>query len=283
MTHLLADRRVRLVFDNFNASGAVVTGAANGIGRALAFALAREGCSVVLADLDREELVATEADLAATGATVFSCATDVADAVDVERLADFAFDRLGAVQILCNNAGIVGPTGDPVWEIDVEEWNRVFGVNVMGVLNGIRSFVPRMQRLGEPCHVVNVASECGWVPSATVPQYFASKHAVVSLTESLRLQAAEQHLWLTTTLLCPRLVDTGITEREKARIEAAGKETGSAYTSDQEVVASLPKQSPELVADCTIQAMRTGKFHVFPDPESKLTLQTEFDEVLASI
>jgi short-subunit dehydrogenase len=159
----------------------------------------------------------------------------------------------------------------------------VFGVNVMGVLNGLRSFVPRMQQLGAPCHVVNTASECGWVPSASVPQYFASKHAVVSLTESLRLQAAEQYPWLTATLLCPRLVDTGITEREKARIEAAGIATGSAYTADQAVVASLPKQSPAFVAECTIDAMRAGKFHVFPDPASKRTLMREFDEVLASI
>ncbi|GAA3152245.1 NAD(P)-dependent dehydrogenase (short-subunit alcohol dehydrogenase family) [Kribbella aluminosa] len=271
------------MFDNFDGSGAVVTGAAHGIGRALAFALAREGCAVVLADLDRDGLVATEAALAAVGAKTFTCITDVADAAAVDGLADFAFDRLGAVQILCNNAGIVGPTGNPVWEIDVDEWSRVFGVNVMGVLNGLRSFLPRMQQLGEPCHVVNTASECGWVPSASVPQYFASKHAVVSLTESLRLQAAEQYPWLTTTLLCPRLVDTGITERERTRIEAAGKATGAAYTTDQAVVASLPKQSPAFVADCTIDAMRAGKFHVFPDPESKQTLMGEFDEVLASI
>ncbi|MGC0367441.1 NAD(P)-dependent dehydrogenase (short-subunit alcohol dehydrogenase family) [Rhodococcus sp. 27YEA15] len=271
------------MFDNFAGSGAVVTGAAHGIGRALALALAREGCSVVLADLDRGGLHETENLVTETGAAAFTCVTDVADPTAVDRLADFAFDRLGAVQILCNNAGIVGPTGNPVWEIDAEEWSRVFGVNVTGVLNGMRSFLPRMQQLGQSCHVVNTASECGWVPASSVPQYFASKHAVVSLTESLRLQAADQYPWLTTTLLCPRLVDTGITEREKTRIEAAGKESGAAYTADQAVVAALPKQTPEFVADCTIDAMRSGKFHVFPDPASKQTLKDEFDEVLASI
>jgi NAD(P)-dependent dehydrogenase (short-subunit alcohol dehydrogenase family) len=270
------------MFDNFDGSGAVVTGAANGIGRALAFALARAGSAVVLVDLDRDGLLATEAELAATGAKTFTFVADVSDASQVDALADFAFDRLGAVQILCNNAGIVGPTGDPVWEIDADEWSRVFGVNVTGVLNGLRSFMPRMQQLGEACHVVNTASECGWVPSASVPQYFASKHAVISLSESLRMQAAEKHPWLTTTLLCPRLVDTGITEREKTRIEAAGKATGAAYTTDQSTVASLPKQTAEFVADCTIEAMRAGKFYVFPDPESRQTLKDEFDEVLAS-
>jgi NAD(P)-dependent dehydrogenase (short-subunit alcohol dehydrogenase family) len=270
------------MFDNFHGRAAVVTGGAHGIGRSLAFALAAQGSAVVLADVDADGLVHTEKDLAATGARVAVCVTDVGDCAQVEHLAEFAFEKFGGVNILCNNAGIVGPTGDPVWEIDEGEWERVFRVNVVGMLNGLRSFIPRMAKLGTACHVVNTSSECGWVASATVPQYFASKHAIVSLTESLRLQAAAQYPWLTTTLLCPRLVETDITERERARIEAAGIASGAAYENAQEL-AQLFRQSPDVVAERTIEAMKSGKFYVFPDPESKGTLSAEFDEVLSAI
>jgi 1-deoxy-11beta-hydroxypentalenate dehydrogenase len=270
------------MFDNFDGRGAVVTGAAHGIGRSLAFALAAEGCKVVLADVDLAGLESTHGALEAVGATVFTAVTDVADPDQVEKLAEFSFERLGGVTILCNNAGIVGPTADPVWEIDLDEWKRVFGVNVLGVLNGLRSFIPRMQHLETDCHIVNTASECGWVPSATVPQYFASKHAVVSLTESLRMQAAANYPWLKTTLLCPKIVDTGITQREKARIEAVGLASGSAYAEEDATLDRPLKQSPDLVAQLTVAAMRAGRFYVFPDPASKTTLGAEFDQVLAA-
>jgi NAD(P)-dependent dehydrogenase (short-subunit alcohol dehydrogenase family) len=270
------------MFDNFAGHGAVVTGAAHGIGRSLAFALAGEGCKVMLADVDPAGLESTKADLEAIGATVFTAVTDVADPDKVGELAEFSFNQLGGVTVLCNNAGIVGPTADPVWEIDLNEWRRVFEVNVLGVLNGLRSFIPRMQHLGTDCHVVNTASECGWVPSAMVPQYFASKHAVVSLSESLRMQAAAKYPWLTTTLLCPRIVDTGITLREKARIEAVGLASGSAYAEGQADIDEQAKQSPDVVAGLTIEAMRAGRFYVFPDPVSKAALGAEFDEVLAA-
>jgi NAD(P)-dependent dehydrogenase (short-subunit alcohol dehydrogenase family) len=270
------------MFDNFDGRGAVVTGAAHGIGRSLAFALAAEGCRVMLADVDPAGLESTKDALEGAGATVFTAVTDVADPDQVEKLADASFDRLGEVTVLCNNAGIVGPTADPIWEIDLDEWNRVFEVNVLGVLNGMRSFIPRMQHHGIDCHIVNTASECGWVPSAIVPQYFASKHAIVSLTESLRLQAAAKYPWLTTTLLCPRIVDTGITQREKARIEAVGLASGSAYAEEQAAIDQLVKQSPDVVARLTIEAMRAGRFYVFPDPASKAALGAEFDQVLAA-
>jgi NAD(P)-dependent dehydrogenase (short-subunit alcohol dehydrogenase family) len=270
------------MFDNFEGSGAVVTGAANGIGRALAFALAAEGCRIVLVDVDDAGLQRTRTDLQDVGYTAYARRVDVSDPGQVEDLAAWSFEQLGNVRVLCNNAGIVGPTGDPLWAVDLAEWKRVFDVNVIGALNGLRSFLPRMARLGTACHVVNTSSECGWVPSATVPQYFASKHALVSLTESLRLQATASYPWLRATLLCPRIVDTGITEREKKRIEESGLDSGAAYTTDQEAISKLVKQTPDLVAERTIEAMRNGTFYVFPDPESKTALQAEFGAVLAA-
>ncbi len=266
------------MFNNFNGRGAVITGAAHGIGRSLAFALAAEGCEVILADVDLAGLESTQRSLQAIGVTAFPAVTDVADPDQVEKLAEFSFERLGSVTILCNNAGIVGPIADPVWKVELDEWNRVFEVNVLGVLNGLRSFIPRMERLRTNCHIVNTASECGWLPSAIAPQYFASKHTIVSLTESLRLQAAAKYPWLTTTLLCPKIVDTGITQREKARIETADPAGGLAWAT----VAQLVKQSPDLVAQRTIEAMYAGRFYVFPHPASKATLGAEFDQVLAA-
>ena len=158
-------------------SVAVITGAASGIGRGMAKRFAAEGMSVVLADIEVEPLAKLETDLRATGATVLAVRTDVSNADDVENLAVQTLDTFGAVHILCNNAGVV--CSRPIWEHTLADWEWVLGVNLWGVVHGIRAFVPRMLTQETECHIVNTASILGLVRGPGEGIYKVSKHAVV--------------------------------------------------------------------------------------------------------
>src|SRR5829696_4393189 len=153
---------------------AVVTGAGSGIGRALASRLAAEGMRVVVADLGAGALTGTERMLRGEGATVLAVPTDVASEAEVEGLAERAYAAFGAVHVLCNNAGVVGRFG-AVWEQSDADWQLVLGVNLFGPLHGIRAFVPRMLRQGEPAHIVNTVSEAGFTSRPYTSVYNASK------------------------------------------------------------------------------------------------------------
>ena len=155
-------------------SVAVITGAASGIGRGMAKRFAAEGMSVVLADIEVEPLAKLETDLRATGATVLAVRTDVSNADDVENLAVQTLDTFGAVHILCNNAGVV--CSRPIWEHTLADWEWVLGVNLWGVVHGIRAFVPRMLTQETECHIVNTASILGLVRGPGEGIYKVSKH-----------------------------------------------------------------------------------------------------------
>ncbi|MDO7833424.1 SDR family NAD(P)-dependent oxidoreductase [Sphingobium sp. HBC34] len=187
---------------------AVVTGAASGIGRGLATRFAELGLRLVLADLDEDRLADAAADCARDGVDVVAQRTNVADAGEVERLRDVALARFGQVDILCNNAGIVSPFR-PMWDNPLVDWQRVIDVNLWGVIHGIRSFVPAMVAAGRG-HVVNTASMAGLIVVPSNGIYNATKHAVVSLSETLEadLKAAGHDVGV--TVLCPGLVDTAM-------------------------------------------------------------------------
>ena len=159
---------------------AVVTGAASGMGLAFANRFAEEGMSVVVADIESEPLAMAEAAIKAKGGKVLAVRTNVLEEQDIERLADAAFEAFGNVHVLCNNAGVAGGRALPVWEMPLTDWEWVFGVNFMGVLRGIRAFVPRMLENGDEGHIVNTASMAGLLTSAD--PYAVSKHSVVCLT-----------------------------------------------------------------------------------------------------
>ncbi len=194
---------------------AVVTGAASGIGRALAERFAAERMRVVLADVEPDALESARAALAATGAEVTAVRTDVSKADDVERLADAVITTFGKVHVVCNNAGVF--TGGRVWQAPLSDYEWVFGVNVWGVLHGVRSFVPRMLALGEPGHVVNTASMAGVTNAPMASAYYMSKHAVVALSESLFHELAMERAPIGVSVLCPELVHTGIARSERNR------------------------------------------------------------------
>jgi NAD(P)-dependent dehydrogenase (short-subunit alcohol dehydrogenase family) len=240
---------------------AVVTGGASGIGRALAFQLAAERMSVVLADIEQTALDACAADLAAaTGAEVAAVVTDVSDPEAVEALAAVTVERFGAVHVVCNNAGVV--TMGPGWEQPLADWRWVLGVDLWGVVNGMRTFVPIMLRQGEPAHVVNTASIAGLVPSPTITPYNVAKAGVVALSESLAMELAELGAPIGVSVLCPGVVPTRIAESSRNR---PGRGAG-----DLTPVLDLPTQvelpstawTPEQIAARVVAAIRSDEFWI---------------------
>jgi NAD(P)-dependent dehydrogenase (short-subunit alcohol dehydrogenase family) len=190
---------------------AVVTGAAGGIGLALATALADRGDRVVLADIDAERLQVAADRLG----TDLAIPTDVADPVAVERLAA----TVTTPDLVCLNAGVAGTEAGPPWESGPEEWQRVLGVNLDGVVNGLRSFIPRMLERAAPSSVLITASLAGLVTWPGGGPYDASKHAVVAVAEQAGLALADTPV--SVTLLCPALVRTGMSEQGEDPAEVA--------------------------------------------------------------
>src|SRR5207248_8286700 len=200
---------------DFQGKVAVVTGAASGIGRALAGKSMQEGMKVVLADVEESALKQAEDELKASGAEVLAVRTDVSKAGEVEALAQQAFATYGAVHLLCNNAGV--GAGTTVWGSSLADWQWVLGVNLWGVIHGIHFFVPRMLAQGSEGHIVNTASAAGLISSPGLGIYKVAKHGVVTLSETLALELAARGAKLKASVLCPEWVNTRIMDAERNR------------------------------------------------------------------
>ncbi len=263
---------------------AVITGAARGIGRGLAERFAAEGMAVVLADIEEEPLANLEADLCAKGATVLAVKTDVSNAEDVENLAVQTYDTFGAVHILCNNAGVV--CSRPIWEHTVADWEWVLGVNLWGVIHGIRTFVPRMLAQDTECHIVNTASILGLVRGPGEGIYKVSKHGVVTLSETLADELAQKGSQIQVHVLCPGWVRTGILDSVRNRPDALQNPTektqlqqtiGASRNVRAEMEAGM---SPVEVAEHVYKAIQTGTFYIFTHPEHKTWIQVRMESIL---
>lgn len=196
---------------------AVVTGGASGIGLAVAERLIERGMRVVLADIDGARLRDVEARLTEAGADVAGKVCDTASESSVGALADYVIERYGAAHLLFNNAGIAG-VGD-AWAGSIELWDRVIGTNLMGVVHGIRSFMPIMEQQGIG-HIVNTASMAGLVPFPGFAPYAAAKHAVVAISETLHLELAATGSPVGVSVLCPGFVKTDLLRAEPETIDA---------------------------------------------------------------
>jgi NAD(P)-dependent dehydrogenase (short-subunit alcohol dehydrogenase family) len=238
---------------------AVVTGAAGGIGLALAERFAAEGMQVVLSDLDRERLENAAEEVANSGAEVLAVPGDVARWDDVERLALVVAERFGPVHVLCNNAGVqlTGAT----WEFELREWEWMLGVNLWGVIHGIKAFVPRMLEHGEPGHVVNTASVGGLVVFPGMAIYAASKFGVVAISESLAHDLGERGSRIGVSLLCPGPTMSDL--RENSTVLRPGGEEGRPIP----LVAELDRMPAETVAGMVVDAVRRDRFWVLTHPE----------------
>ncbi len=249
---------------------AVVTGAASGIGLALARAFSGEGMQVVLGDVEAGALARAADDLAGQGARVRAVVCDVSDPASVDHLREEALAAFGAVHVVCNNAGVGG--GGAMWEIPVETWQWVLGANLLGVVHGIRSFVPLLLEQGEG-HVVNTASAAGLVAVPYMGPYTTSKHAVVALSESLSMELELAGGAVGASVLCPMWVRTRIHESERnapAEVtDAMSSAAGTAESGMRDLVAGLVAggMEPAEVAAMVVEAVRRRRFYVLPHEE----------------
>ncbi|MBK7126968.1 MAG: SDR family NAD(P)-dependent oxidoreductase [Dehalococcoidia bacterium] len=246
----------------FTGKVAVVTGAANGIGFALAERFAREGMRVALADVHQPSLDAAAERLRSAGATVLAHQTDVADAASVEALAERVYQEWGAVHVLCNNAGVGTVTTDRAWEHSPETWRWLLNINLFGVIHGIHAFVPRMREGGQEGQILNTASSAGLNPGvAGMAPYSASKHAVVAITESLAAELKAEGAALRASVLCPTWVNTDMgihSERERSRIMR-----DAAMPVPPLAMSSMPGvMEPSTVAQAVIEGIRGEQLYI---------------------
>lgn len=199
---------------DFDGKVAVVTGAASGIGLGLARRFAAEGMKVVLGDVEKDALDAAVAELDASGAEIEGVVTDVTDPAQVQALADAAMARFGAVQVVCNNAGVGG--GGLSWEMPLATWEWVIGVNLWGVIHGVRTFAPLLIDQPEG-HMVNTASVAGLVAAPFMGPYNASKHAIVGISETLYHEFTMVAPHVKVSVLCPGWVNTKIADSVRNR------------------------------------------------------------------
>jgi len=271
------------IMEEFNGKVAVITGAASGIGRGIAQRCISAGVKVVLADIDEANLAKTETELKSLGGSVLAVKTDVSKRSEVERLASQALSVFGQVHLLFNNAG-VGAGGAP-WEATWNDWEWVIGVNLWGVIYGVKIFTPIMLEQNTECHIVNTASTAGLVVGGFSGPYAVTKHAVVALSESLYLTLQKRNSLVHVSLLCPGLVRTNIAEAERNRPEVLRNEPVTMTPEMQAGLtafkAALEASMPPLqVADAVFEAIKKEQFYVLPDPGWTEAIQLRMDKLL---
>jgi NAD(P)-dependent dehydrogenase (short-subunit alcohol dehydrogenase family) len=264
---------------------AFVTGGASGIGLALGRAFAQAGMKVMLADIERDALAAAVASLHDVGPDVCGVACDVADPVSVERAAEASYEAFGHVHVVCNNAGVAGLGG--IDDISPDTWRWVLDVNVMGVLHGIRAFLPHIRAHGEGGHIVNTASMAGMLRSLGFSPYAASKFAVVAMSEGLAMQL--KPLGIGVTVLCPGFVRTRISESGRNRPERYGpRQTPDPASPAGAVVAGIAELvrsgiDPSEVAARVLAAIRADELYVFTHPEMRAGAEERFAGIMAAM
>ncbi|MBK9245797.1 MAG: SDR family NAD(P)-dependent oxidoreductase [Burkholderiales bacterium] len=267
---------------------AVITGAGSGFGAAFARQAQRLGMRLVLADVQADALDRQVSALGERGADVLGVRCDVSSDADVGRLARAAYDRFGAVNLLVNNAGVAG-TGGYLWENSEADWRWTLGVNLMGVANGIRHFVPRMIAAGldqDSGHIVNSASIAGWLCAPLLGVYNASKAAVVSASETLYHDLKLAGSRIGVSVLCPAFVPTAIFASDRNR--PAELANASAPTASQRLARAAGEKAvaggrlgADEVAAQTFEAIGANRFFVFTHPQIMPMVRARCDAALA--
>lgn len=272
---------------NFQNRVAVITGAASGFGREFAIIGARLGMRLVLADVQQEALAATAAELEAQGAQVLAMPCDVRKGEQVEALAQAAMARFGAVHLVFNNAGV--GAGGLVWESTQADWEWVLGVNLWGVIHGVRVFTPLMLACAKDDpdfegHIVNTASMAGLLNPPTMGVYNVSKHAVVSLTESLYHDLDLVGAPIGASVLCPYFVQTGISQSDRNRPDdvPASAPTASQIASQATMAKAVSsgKVSATEVAERTFAAIAEKQFYIYSHPGALGNVQKRMEDIV---
>jgi NAD(P)-dependent dehydrogenase (short-subunit alcohol dehydrogenase family) len=258
---------------------AAVTGAASGLGRAMALAFADEGMHLALADVDEHGLESTLNEIRSRGARAFAMRVDVSRFQEVESFCSKAVVQFGATHVVCNNAG-VSPLG-AVWENTLADWQWILGVNLWGVIHGVRAFVPRLLAQGEG-HVVNTASVAGLISPPGMGAYNVTKHAVVALSESLYHDLRLRGSPVGVSVLCPAYVPTGIADSERNRpreLLNPAKSSSKEEALLRKAVAS-GKLSAGDVARAVVAAVKEERFYVLTHPRIKGAIRTRMEDIL---
>ena len=264
---------------------AVITGAGSGIGRALALHAAGRGMKVVAADIEQPKIDETVSMIGADGGTAIAVRTDVSDGAEVERLAEASFGEFGAVNLLCNNAGVF--SGGLLWERSVADWNWVMGVNLYGIVHAIRSFVPRMLESEQVGHIVNTASMGGLVTGAYSGPYFTSKFAAVGITDCLAQDLRTTGKPVGASVLVPSLIATDIGTSGRNRPERFIDRTHEAGA-DAEFVEQMLRSStseagmpPIEVAQLVFDAVEAERFWIPTKPSYHDQIRQRHDDMQA--
>lgn len=268
---------------DLKAKVAVITGAAEGIGKAIAVAAAAEGMRLVLADIHQELLDKTVSELRQNGAEVIGVVTDVSKENEIQNLADQAYAQFGQVHLLVNNAGVA--FAKSAWETTAKDWEWIMGINLYGITHAIRIFVPRMLASNEVAHIVNTASVAGLIAEPALAAYNVSKFGVVALSESLQHDLNLRQAKIGVSVLCPSWVKTRITDAERNRktedriqveqLEKVSLKTGAAI--NKAVEAGI---APQQVAHDVINAIKNNTFYILTHPETKAAVAIRSEDIL---
>jgi len=273
----------------FKGRTAVITGAGSGFGLEAARMAAREGMNVVMADVQQDALDKAAAEISALGAAVLPMRVDVAKAPEVEAMGAATFKRFGAPHFVFNNAGV--GAGGLIWEHSLKDWEWVVGVNLMGVAHGVRVFTPMMLEASkkDPAyegHIVNTASMAGLLNPPNMGVYNVTKHAVVSLSETLYQDLALVTDQITASVLCPFFVPTGIHQSHRNRPDEM-KDPGVKPTRSQLIGQAMSdkavgsgKVSAAQVAQFVFDAMRERRFYIYSHPKALASVQTRLEDIM---
>jgi NAD(P)-dependent dehydrogenase (short-subunit alcohol dehydrogenase family) len=273
---------------SFQGKTAVITGAASGFGLETARIAARQGMNIVVADVQHDALDIAAAELAAVGVAVLAYRLDVSKAAEVEALGAATLARFGVPNFVFNNAGV--GCGGLIWENTLQDWEWVLGVNLMGVVHGVRVFTPMMLDAArkDPAfegHIVNTASMAGLLNPPNMGVYNVSKHAVVSLTETLYQDLRLVSEQVTASVLCPFFVTTGITHSQRNR--PAELSSNAPLTRSQLIGRAMSdkavgsgKVTAAMVAQLVFDALREQRFYVYSHPQALASVQTRLEDVV---
>lgn len=270
----------------FTGKVAVITGGAGGIGLGLARRCVREGMRVVLADVEQDALSKAQEELEAMGGSVLPVLTDVSKADDVAKLAEKTIETFGAVHLLCNNAGVSGAAG-AIWESSLADWEWAMGVNLWGVIHGLRSFVPLMLSQDSEGHIVNTASTAGLLPYHPGAAYHVTKHAVVALSEHLHRSLAERSAKVKASVFCPGFVRTRIlsaARNQPAECRADSSAQPLSAEAEEAAWTLLEKDfkvlSPGQAADEVFAAVREERFYILTHPEFNEAVRRRMEDII---
>jgi NAD(P)-dependent dehydrogenase (short-subunit alcohol dehydrogenase family) len=260
-----------------NGKSAFVTGGASGIGRAIAESLAREGVAVAIADIDPKAAELACKELEADGARAIPISCDVTSTESLALGLEVASKSLGPIHILANNAGAFSVGA--IEETERRDWEWLFEINVIGVVNGLHTFLPHMRAHGEPSHIINTASIAGHIAGAKMGVYTASKFAVVGLTECLRAELADSTIGV--SVLCPGIVKTGLIDssRRHRPDRHGGRE---ADPGDDVASITASGSDPSMIGDQVVAAVKAGDFYIFTHPDLKPAFEARFRRILAA-